>query len=61
MKVRIELFLELDAKDLVALATYFRTNVYGSTPTFGEGQQNIEANRALQSVVGQLRRELEER
>lgn len=59
MRVRVELLVEIEAKDFVALANAVRSR--SGSASFGGGQQGIDADRALQAFVEQLRRGLEER
>jgi hypothetical protein len=57
MKVRIELMFELDAKVFAALIQHLRTDLY-SRASFNGGQQSIEADGALQTLIGELRRQV---
>lgn len=56
MKVRLELQVELDARDLTALVRELQA---GTSAPQWNGQQSIDANRALAALVAELRRQVE--
>lgn len=56
MKVRLELVIDIDTADLFALMKRLESSNYGglSGAKFGDGQQDVDANSALQKVLSSL-------
>lgn len=58
MKVKVEIVVEMEAKQFAALVRALEPSQY-VTPKFSDGQQSIEANTALQALVTAIRHDLE--
>lgn len=59
MKVRVEIVVDMEAKQFAALVKILTDPGQYLTPKFDGGQHTIEANSALQALVTAIRHDIE--